>query len=100
MERKKSGMTRWLEDVAEMGSEKRFRVRGRMTDFSQWCIFYKGYFLDGQCHDGCCEGVSLILEGQAVVLIVMGDISLVVHDQKFPEGHVSHLLLVFRIVLQ
>ena len=93
-------MAGWLEDVAEVGSDMRFGVCGRVTDFSQRRGFYKCQLLDGQRHHWCRERVSPVLEGQATVLIVMRDVGFVVHDQKLPEGHVFHLVLVFSIVLQ
>ena len=71
-----------------------------MTDFSRWCSFYERYFLEGQRHDGSGERMSLVLEGEPVVLIVVRDVGFVVHDQKFPEGHVFHVLLVFGVMLQ
>jgi len=45
------------------------------------------------------ERVSVIFKGQLIVLIVMGHIGFVVHDQKFPKRQVLHELFVFIVML-
>lgn len=100
------------------GDSKQVRLNfGRLENFIQVrrmklvVIKKKKMFIRDGCHRGECnflrgnrcklgsKRMMTILKRQPHVLIIMGNIGFVMHDEEFPKGHVFSLRTVFSIML-
>lgn len=71
-----------------------------MVYLGYWTDFPQHYFLKRQRQRAGSTGMRTIFKGKAMVLIVMGNIRFVMHDQKVPERKILDQLFMLLVVLK